>query len=177
MKKQTYLSLMVLMASSVYCGAGELLKNPSFESDISKYDKSGWDSRGPREITLTKVSEPVMDGKYALLVDGRTGPQWEGVKQVVKLKPGKAYRLAGAVRLGEGEKSGKGAVQLIKTLKDGTNIYQDIFRGTITADAYTNFSEIFSYDEKDVKVTTISVHGFEDRRSFIVDNFSLTEVE
>ena len=96
---------------------------------------------------------------------------------MVKLKPGKAYRLAGAVRLGEGEKSGKGAVQLIKTLKDGTNIYQDIFRGTITADAYTNFSEIFSYDEKDAKVTTISVHGFEGRRSFIVDNFSLTEAE
>ena len=117
------------------------------------------------------------DGEYALLVDGRTGPQWEGVKQVVKLKSGKAYRLTGAVRLGEGEKSGKGAVQLIKTLKDGTNIYQDIFRGTITAETYTNFSEIFSYDEKDVKVTTISIHGFEDSRSFIVDNFSLTEVK
>ena len=157
--------------------AEEYLMNPGFEEPVVKYDKRGWDSRGPQSISLEQILEPVVEGKYALLVDGRSEAQWEGLKQNLELEPGKTYRLSGSIRLGKGEKPDRGAIQLVKAFKDGTKGYQDIFRGKLTADAWVNFSELFSMPEDNVVEVTLSIHGMKDGRSFIVDNFSLTEVD
>jgi hypothetical protein len=170
----TLSSCLLIQATSV---AGELLKNPGFEDPIGKYDKTGWDVRGPQAISPSQVTEPVVEGKYALLVEGRSGANWEGIKQAVTLKPGTIYRLSGSIRLGKGEKSDKGAVQLLKVLDDGSKQYQDIFRSKLSSSEYTTFSETFSFDEENIKDMAISIHGMGGGKSFIIDGFSLEEVK
>ncbi|NDV61872.1 hypothetical protein G0Q06_05365 [Puniceicoccales bacterium CK1056] len=155
----------------------ELLTNPSFEDEISNYDKQGWDARGPQAISLERVKDPVKEGDYALLVDGRSGPKWEGVKQAVKLEMGKTYRISGSIRLGKGEKADKGAVQLIKSYGPGKTEFQDIFRSKLNASEYTTFTETFSIEGKQPEELFISIHGMGGGKSFIIDGFSLQEID
>lgn len=180
MKKNHILTLVALVLGHLIQSsalAGELLKNPGFEDPIARFDNVGWDVRGPQEIRLSQITDPVIEGRYALLVEGRSDRRWEGIKQAVSLEPGKTYRLSGSIRLAKGEKNDNGAVQLIKELDDGTKLFQPIIRSRLSASRYTSFSETFSFGEKNVKETVISIHGMEDGKSFIVDGFSLKEVK
>jgi hypothetical protein len=180
MNKRIIVNLSILVLSGCLAGrveGKEILTNSGFEEPVGKYDKAGWDVRGPQGISLKQVKDPVVEGRYALLVAGRGEAKWEGLKQVLKLQPGKTYRLSGAIRLGPGEKPDRGAVQLIKDFKDGSKDYEDIFRGELRADEYVTFSEEFTVYEENIVEMTLSIHGMEGGRSFIVDNFSLKQVD
>lgn len=173
--RRSILVATIVLTTSV--AGGELLENPGFEEPVVKYDKAGWDIRGPRTISLEQVTDPVVEGKYGLLVDGRGEAQWAGIKQKLELEQGRTYRLTGSIRLGDGDKPDRGAIQLVKVFKDGAKGYQEIFRGNLTADDWVNFTELFSMSEDSVVEVVLSIHGMTGGRSFIVDNFSLTEVD
>ena len=144
---------------------------------MERFDTMGWDARGGRAIQLERVVKESVQGAYALKVSGRSGKKWEGVKQDVDLEPGKTYRISGLMRLAPGESPDKGVVQLVKTYADGSKKYQDLFRGDITGEGYSSFQKDFVVEERNIDSKIISVHGPDGGKSFILDDFSLTEVE
>jgi hypothetical protein len=177
--KHRRLSVWILALSLFTTGVygEELLINPAFEDKIEKFDTLGWDVRGGRTIQLERVVKGSIQGAYALKVSGRGSNKWEGVKQEVNLQPGKTYRISGLMKLAPGEGSDKGVVQLVKTYADGSKKYQDLFRGDITDGGYTSFQKDFEVEERNIDSMIISVHGPEGGKSFMLDDFSLTEVK
>jgi hypothetical protein len=176
-KKHLLMTIVLATVWTFEAGAGELLVNPGFEDEIVKSDGTGWDRRGGRTIELERTREGSIQGAYALKVSGRTGQKWEGVKQVVSLEQGKTYRIAGLMKLAPGESSDTGVVQLVKEFPGGEKKYQDLWRGEITAGTYASFQKDFSLTEENIVAMTLSVHGPEDGKSFIIDDFTLMELK
>jgi hypothetical protein len=154
----------------------EILSNPGFEDAVIASDGLGWDRRGSKKITLKPVKSPVVEGRYALLVEGRGAEKWEGLKQELDLEKNVRYVLRGAIRLATGEMPDRAAIQLVIVLKDGKKVFQDVFRGKVTAESYTAFTEEFVITKDSIEVS-LSIHGVTNGKSFIVDDFSVTEAE
>ncbi|NDV61875.1 sulfatase-like hydrolase/transferase [Puniceicoccales bacterium CK1056] len=167
-----WICLAVLFSGLTHSSAN-LLVNPSFESPVSPGDGNGWDRRGPTTITLTQVSNPVVQGASALEVDGRTSAVWNGIRQDLTsiLTPGRLYRIKGHVRMAQGEAPDTIRIKLLTTTGGVEKLLVEL--SAVTDSEYVEFSADFEFAEED---TYLSVNGPAVNAAFLLDYFTLTEL-
>jgi hypothetical protein len=159
--------------------AENLFVNAGFEDYAPlPNDNVAWDRRG-ETVTLTRVTSPVQEGTYSLLVDGRNPAQsWNGVRHVVLLLPNQIYRLTGHARMASS--TGTLQVKLIKFDDGGVKLPEQLIVDVPGLDntLFKPFEIYFSFPETNVAETILSFHtlaGSADGEAFLVDNLSLEE--